>query len=139
MDPDNPVVKLCAEGMQAEREGRFGDAAALFQRAWDRSVDDCEACIAAHYVARHQTTDRDTLRWNEIALDRADRVADDRVRQFYPSLYLNLGRSHESLGDLDRARRYYELAAACLVVLPPGPYAEIVRAGLEGARQRLGS
>ena len=53
MDLNNLVVKLCAEGMQAEFAGKLDDARALFMQAWEQSQDDYEACIAAHYVARH--------------------------------------------------------------------------------------
>lgn len=54
IDPDNAVVKLCAQGMQAEGAGRRGDARALFEQAWEIAGDDYERCIAAHYLARHQ-------------------------------------------------------------------------------------
>lgn len=137
MDPDNPVVRLCADGMRAEVEGRYADAAALFGRAWEQSADDYEACIAAHYVARHQPTDRDTLDWNRVALERADRVDDDRVRDFYPSLYLNLGWSHECLGETAAARRCYTTAARHLDALPAGPYTDMTRRGVEAALRRV--
>src|SRR5690349_3606961 len=101
MDPNNPVVKLCVEGMQAETAGRGEDARRLFAQAWEASQDDFEACIAAHYVARHQESLEETLRWNQEALRCADAVGDDRICDFYPSLYLNLGRSYEVLGDND--------------------------------------
>lgn len=137
MDPDNPVVKLCGEGMAAEFAGRPVEARDLFVRAWELSADDYDASIAAHFVARHQPTPEETLRWNQEALARADAVADDRVRGFYPSLYLNLGHSHEQLGDLDEARRFYELAAAAATDLPPGPYGDTVRDGIARGRQRV--
>ncbi|MEU8462181.1 hypothetical protein [Streptomyces sp. NPDC029003] len=35
MDPRTTVVRLCAQGMAAEAEGRGGDARTLFARAWD--------------------------------------------------------------------------------------------------------
>ncbi|KYF99828.1 hypothetical protein BE17_15770, partial [Sorangium cellulosum] len=127
IDPNNPVVRLCAEGMQAEGEGRYEDARALFERAWAACADDHDACIAAHYLARHQGTEQETLAWNQEALRRADAVGDDRVRGFYPSLLLNLGRSHEVLGDMAEARAFYERAAARLDELPAGPYGDMVR------------
>ncbi len=111
MDLDNPVIQLCLDGAQAEFKGRPAEAQRLYQLAWEAATDDYEACIAAHYVARFQATPEETLRWNQIALDRARAVEDDRVRDFYPSLYLNLGRSHEVLGNLIEAQRYYDLAA----------------------------
>ncbi len=90
MDAENPVVKLCIAGVQAESDGRYADALALFMRAWAARRDDYDACIAGHYVARHQEQPNDILHWNRVALDHADKVAAERVRDFYPSLYLNL-------------------------------------------------
>jgi len=136
IDPDNPVVTLCADGMQAEVEGRFDDARAAFHRAWEASTDDYEACIAAHYLARHQPSDEATLHWNQVALDRADAVPDERVAGFYPSLLLNLGHSHECLGRPHSARVLFEQAEARLQHLPAGPYTEMVRRGIaEGLRR----
>ena len=136
MNPDNPVVKLCAAGMAAEGEGRRADAKALFEQAWDASVDDYEACIAAHYVARHQATPEAAFEWNERALTRAEAVADDRVRGFFPSLYLNYAHSLEQLGRAADACRYYGLAAARLDDLAPGGYADLVRGGVTAGQRR---
>jgi hypothetical protein len=86
-------------------------ARALYQQAWEVAQDDFEACIAAHYVARHQADPVQRLHWNQIALDRANAVGDDRVLAFYPSLFLNMGQSFELLGNPDEARRYYDQAA----------------------------
>ena len=139
MDPDNPIVRLCVKGMEAEGAGRHDDARALFIQAWDAHTDDWEACIAAHYLARHQPTPEDTLRWNQEALDRAAAVADVRVHGFYPSLYLNLGHSHEQLGNLAEARRFYDLAAAEAKRLPEDRYGTTVRQGVKNGQGRVGA
>lgn len=139
LDPDNPVVRLCAEGMQAEAEDRLGDAAALFLRAWDARTDDFEGCVAAHYVARHQDDPRETLRWNELAVTLADAVGDERVRGFYPSLYLNVGAAHERLGDVAEASRWFERAAAHLDAVPAGPYRDVVANGVAAGVDRTGT
>jgi tetratricopeptide (TPR) repeat protein len=120
MDLDNPVIKLCIEGTRAEFEGRIEDARALFMRAWEASRDDFDACVSAHYVARHQEEPEETLRWNQEALNRARAVKDGRVQDFYPSLYLSLGHSHEMLGHQAEAQRYYQLAAELGVVHQAG-------------------
>lgn len=112
MDLDNPVVKLCIAGTQAEFDERFDDACALYRQAWEAAQDDYEACIAAHYMARCQQSPADSLRWNQEALEHARRVGDERVEGYYPSLYLNMGRSYEALGNLAEAQRYYQMAAA---------------------------
>lgn len=136
LDPDNPVVALCAEGMAAEQDGRLADAAAIFRRAWEARSDDFEGCIAAHYVARHHDDPAETLRWNELAVTLADAVGDERVHGFYPSLYLNVGASHERLGDAAAARRWFERAAALLDSVPAGGYHDVVRQGVTAGIDR---
>jgi hypothetical protein len=54
MDPNNAIIRRCAEGMELEMKGQIEEAARLFAVAWDGSSDDFERCIAAQYVARHQ-------------------------------------------------------------------------------------
>ena len=55
-----------------------------------------------------------------------------------PSLHLNLGKSYEDTGDLERAAASYRDAEACLDVLDDDGYGAMVRrgvaAGLERAR-----
>jgi tetratricopeptide (TPR) repeat protein len=111
MNLDNPVIKLCMEGTRAESQGLMDEARSLHQRAWEAAQDDYEACIAAHYVARHQENHKERFHWNQVALDRAKAVTDNSVQEFYPSLFLNMGQSYEMLGNLDEANRYYDLAA----------------------------
>jgi len=136
MEPDNAIVNLCAAGMAAEAAGRGADARALFEQAWRACRDDFEACIAAHYVARHQATPEATFEWNERALRRAEAVGDDRVRAFFPSLYLNYAHSLERLGRIREACDYYGRAAAGLDDLPPGGYAQLVRGGVTAGQRR---
>ena len=111
MDLTNPILQLCLQGTEAEYQHRPDDARALYQQAWDSATDDFEACIAAHYVARFQDTPEETFRWNQEALNRADAVNDERVKAFYPSLYVNIGKSYELLGNVEEAKRFYALAA----------------------------
>jgi hypothetical protein len=137
MDPTNAVVKLCAQGMEEEGRGNSTEATKLFARAWAESTNDCERCIAAHYVARHQPTAELSLRWNQEALDCANRVADESVAGFLASLYLNLGKSHEDLENDDEARRLYECAAGELASVPAGAYRDIVQDGINRGLRRV--
>ena len=91
MDINNPVIKLCIEGTQAEFEGRLESARDLYWQAWNAAKNDYDACIAAHYVARFQKTPEDIFRWNQEAL--------------------NMCRAYEVLGKLTEATRFYDLAA----------------------------
>ena len=139
MDPNNPIVAICAEGMRAESEGRGAEAKELFERAWEAATDDYEACIAAHYLARHQETMELTLAWNEESLRRAELVGDERVDGFLPSLFLNLGHCHEELGEPEKARAFYCRAEEHLSAVPAGPYGDMVRDGVARALERTGS
>ncbi|MFL4490847.1 hypothetical protein ACJ6WD_06245 [Streptomyces sp. VTCC 41912] len=135
MDPELPVVRLCVTGMQAEAEGRTAAARELFQQAWDGARDDYEACIAAHYLARHQRSPAETLRWNQECLDRADLVGDERVQGFYPSLYVNMATAYRELGRLACAHRYFVLAADRAADAPEGQYGDWNRFAIaEGLR-----
>ena len=137
MDPNNPVVKLCAQGIDIEMKGRRDEARSLFLQAWELRQDDADACIAAHYIARHQETPQETLRWNELALMHAIRSSSDAIRSFFPSLYLNLGKSYEYLQNIPRARELYEQGEHCLTDGADGGYGEMVRQGLQNALKRV--
>jgi hypothetical protein len=139
MDPNNPVVKLCAAGIGEEMAGRRDEAAKLYQDAWDARTSDYEACIAAHYVARVQSTPSDVLHWNSEALRFAESANNSELGQFFPSLYLNLGKSHEDLKNLTDAKKFYLLAEEAAGVLPDGEYAATVKRGIRAGRERVAS
>jgi tetratricopeptide (TPR) repeat protein len=137
LDPENPVVKLCAQGMEYESKGTFEEASSLFMSAWTQSKDDFERSIAAHYVARHQKSPEEALIWNQRSLDYARAVGDDRVSGFLPSLYLNMGKSYEDLGRRDDARQFYAMTVQALPILLDDRYGRIIRDAVERALERV--
>lgn len=136
IDPTNPVVALCAEGMAAE--GTPAVARELFARAWAARRDDYDAAVAAHFVARHQPTPAETLHWNALAVRHAEAVADGRAASLLASLYLNLGDAQAKVGDLAAARASASVAATHLATLPPGGYREFVALGVRRLATRIG-
>jgi hypothetical protein len=136
MDPNNPVVKLCAQGMQAEFKGEMEEARDLFMRAWDAQTDDFEACIAAHYVARHQESPQEMLRWNQFALAHAQAGENEEIRGFYPSLYLNLGYCWETLDDREQAIHFYKMAEERVKDVAEGDYGAVIREGIKNGLMR---
>ena len=136
VNPANAVVKLCAQGMEAEAVGRVEHARELFMEAWRVSSDDYEACIAAHYLARHQATAEETLWWNQVALRRADATVDHRVNEFYPSLYLNVAYALEQLGRVAEAYQNYTFAAVRLDDLPANGYTNMIRMAVAQGQER---
>ncbi|MEV0716437.1 hypothetical protein [Asanoa sp. NPDC050611] len=138
MDLSNPVLQLCQQGMLAEAEGRPADARVLFEQAWASQADDYDACVAAHYLARHQDDVAQTLRWNQTALRHAVTVDDDRVAAFLPSLHVAVALAQESLGDTVAARGAFECASAHVGALPADGYGDQLRAAITAGLDRLG-
>jgi tetratricopeptide (TPR) repeat protein len=114
MDPTNPIIQLCVQGVEAESARRFDEARTYFEQAWRAATDDVEACIAAHYIARNQSDLEQALWWNQLALARADKSRSARVKPFYASLHLNLAMAHEKLGQTGIARHHYDRANATI-------------------------
>jgi hypothetical protein len=135
IDQTNPVVALCAQGMAVE--GAPAEARRLFERAWLVRADDYDAAIAAHFLARHQPTAAETLRWNALAVHHAEAVPDGRAQEFFASLYLNLGDAHANVGERDAALAAARQAAAHLDSLPAGGYRKLVALGIQRLAARL--
>lgn len=137
MNPENPVVKLCVQGMEQESQGNLEGASRLFLSAWSQSTDDFERCIAAHYVARHQKGPEDALTWNQRSLELARAVGDDRVTGFLPSLFLNMGKAYEDLGKSDDARKCYIEAQQVVASVPEDRYGRLIRDAIERGLARV--
>ena len=136
-DPHNNIVKLCAQGMCMEAEGKSNDAAHLFLQAWADSTDDFEKFTAAHYVARHQRTIEDKLKWDQTALHFALQIKDDSIKAHLPSLYLNIAKCYEDLNDFDTARTQYQLALSYSEFLPDDGYGKMIKSGVLHGFQRV--
>jgi hypothetical protein len=136
LDPTNPVVALCAQGMAME--GTPANARRCFEEAWEARRDDYDAAIAAHFLARHQATANDTLHWSLLAVQHAEAVTDGRAAEFLASLYLNLADAHHGLGQSEPATTALERGVRHLRSLPAGGYREFVAFGLGRMAQRLG-
>jgi len=131
-NPHNNVIKLCLQGMAMEEKGNPEEASRLFLQAWDESTNDFEKFTAAHYVARHQKTVSDQLKWLETALHSALNVNDDAVKGAFPSLYSNIAKCYEELGDLDNANKNNELSISCKDKLSDsGPFYHGTKANLQ--------
>src|SRR4051794_26291999 len=98
-NPNNNVVKLCIQGIDMEEKGKPGEASRLFLQAWNEATNDFEKYTAAFYVARHQKNVPDKLKWLETALLFALKVNNDSVKGALSSLYSNIAKCYEELGD----------------------------------------
>ena len=135
-DPNNIVVKLCAQGMEMESRQEPGKARELFQQAWEQAKTDLEKSTAAHYLARQQLSLEDKLSWDMIALEFALKIDNEEIKANFPSLYLNIGKCHEDLNDPILAREFYQKANSFAEYLPSNGYGTMIRHGIENGLQR---
>ena len=130
-NPNNHIVKLCLQGMDLEGKSKPEEASRIFLQAWNEASDDFEKFIAAHYVTRHQKSIPDKLKWVEATLQLALKINDDYVKGVFPSIYSNIAKCYEELGDLVIAKKNYELANTFKDKLPEnGPFYHGTRADL---------
>ena len=134
---DNKVIQLCAKGMEHEGRGEPAAASNLFNEAWHLATTDFEKFTAAHYVARHQKSVPDKLVWDEKALEHALKMDDEAVKQTLPSLYLNVGKCCEDLGDFEHAGRNYQAAFSFTGFLPDDGYGNMIRSGIANGLARV--
>ncbi len=131
-DPNNNVVKLCVQGIDMEGKGKPEEASRLFHQAWNEATNDFEKFTAAHFVARHQKSVPDKLKWAETALEFALKINDDTVKGAFASLYLNIAKSYEELNDFDNAKKNYESAVSFRdKVYDKGPFYHGTKADLQ--------
>ncbi len=137
-DTDNSIVQKCADGMMLEGMGKQEASQQAFREAWDMAATDLEKCIAAHYIARQQSSAAEKLNWDEKALGYAQQVSDDSIKEGYPSLYLNIAKGHEDLNNPAQAREYYLLAQSFIPYLPDDGYGKMISAGIGQGLERMG-
>lgn len=136
-EPNNNIVKLCAQGMDAEGKGNLEEASKHFLQAWNEAINDFEKFTAAHYVARHQKSVADKLKWDKISLQLALKIEDDSIKGTYPSLYLNIAKCYEDLKDFDNARKNYQIALSFTNLLPDSGYSNTIKGGIMNGIERV--
>ena len=109
-DPNNPIIKLCMSGMGLEDSGNREEAITMFHKAWNEATDDYERFIAAYHLGRVQKSVTDRLKWMQTSLQCAQKINDDNVKSAYSTLYLNIAKCYEELGDSENAKINYELS-----------------------------
>ena len=113
-NPNNNIVKLCLQGMSMEEKDKPEEAGKLFLQAWNEATNDFEKFLAAHFVARHQKNVSDKVRWLETDLEFALKINDATVVSAFPSIYANIAKCYEDMGDQEKAKAHYELAVSSL-------------------------
>lgn len=113
---DVPIVRvryLLEFGRVLNSSGSPRDAKPYFQQAFElahRQGLDFYSIDAAHMIAIVEPAPADQLRWNELALELAEKSADARARGWRGSLYNNIGWTYFEQKDYDRAMEVFEKA-----------------------------
>ena len=136
-DPNNEVVKLCAQGMQKEGNLEYDEAGTLFLQAWEKATTDFEKFVAAHYLAKHQDLTENKLKWDEKSLSFALKINDQDMLSNYPSLYLNIAKCYEDLKNFEKAAQNYQTALLYADNLPNDGYGQMIRTGITSGISRL--
>jgi hypothetical protein len=102
--------------------------------------DPLHRCTLAHYLADLYDDAAQALSWDIRALDAADSLSNERVRQhhagmdvrgFYPSLHLNLADNYRRLSSFEAAQREIDAARSCLDTLGDDAYGALVRRAVD--------
>jgi rifampin ADP-ribosylating transferase len=111
--PDNPIVKLCLQGMAMEAKEMTEEAHQLFLQAWNESTRPFERFMCAWFLARVQAQAADRLQWLETALQEVTAIQDGSVKSALAPLYSAIARCQEELGHAGLAERMRAKAATC--------------------------
>jgi tetratricopeptide (TPR) repeat protein len=131
-DPKNKIIQLCVKAMDLQTKGENEAARRVFLQAWNEAANDFEKYLAAHYIARHEANVADRLKWFQASLQFALKVNDVAVKGAYPSLYLNIAKCYEELGDAHRAKENYVSAESLTgQVADDGPFYHGTKADLK--------
>ena len=136
-DNNNVVVKLCAEGMLFEGQGKDNEARDLFNKAWTLATNDFEKVTAAHYVARHQDSVEEKLKWDKQALTHALKLDSDDTSNVLPSLYLNIAKCYEDLNKPIQAQENYQTGLTFVKSDSDDGYSKMIKSGLKAGLARL--
>src|SRR5690606_36529801 len=98
-DPNNPVIKRCIQGMQAEEKGNVEEARELFLEAWAEAENHFEKFTAAFYIARTQRKVPNRLEWLITAVNHASQVQSDTVKSALSSLYSDIATCYKAMDD----------------------------------------
>lgn len=130
--PFNNVVKRCLQGMEMEQKGLPEEALQLFLQGWNEATNDFEKFLAAYYIARQQKNVPDHLKWLETALAFALKTNNVSVNSAVPSLYLNIAKCYDDLGDPEQARKNREAGSLFAEnVYDKGPFYHGTKADLQ--------
>lgn len=108
--PNNPVIQRCLQAMAADANGQPEEARKILLQACQEATNDFEKFIAAHLAGRHEQDPHEQLKWLDKALEAGKKADSVSVQTALPSLYRDMARCYDALGDKGKARFNEDLA-----------------------------
>lgn len=120
----------------------------LLESIWTRIQDKpapMHECVLAHYMADVQADPLKELAWDKRSLNAAMRCLEAEadgepghlIRDYLPSLNLNLGDVYLRLDDLSAAQRHLAEAQRVVAAAPYTPYIQMIRRDLDRVADRI--
>jgi len=112
--PRARIRTLLERGRTFNSAGDKSRASPLFEQAWQLALKQKEAYLAidaAHMIAIAAPL-QEQSRWHQLAIELAERSADEQVRGWLGSLYNNQGWTLFELGRIDEAKAYQQKCLA---------------------------
>lgn len=129
--PENPIIRLCLQGMAMDAEGKQEAADAFFRQAWEEAAEDSGRFYAAFFLSRRQTEVLERKAWLDRALKLALGAGNPSVESALPTVYTELSTCSAELGDSANAEDYARLAdSARRRALDEGPFYHGTKAAL---------
>jgi hypothetical protein len=143
------IMADITDAMALLQTGDRSGARHRFAEIWSRMQpipDPLQECVLSHYMADLQDEIDMELMWDSRALNAALRATDDdaknhhpslSIKDFFPSLHLNLADDYLRTGDFDSAKRHLQDGLSVLSVLTDSPYVTTIHSGFERIAARL--
>lgn len=130
--PNNPVVKLCLQGIACEEKGSAVEARRIFTEAWNQASENLDKFLSAFFLGRVQENASEKLKWFEVSSELASKINDDSVRSALPTLYQSIAKCFEEQHDFVNAKNNLDLGRSIdITPVNSGPFYHGTRAELK--------
>lgn len=109
-DSKNKIIGLCMLGMNMEEQGDSEGAMAILIKALNESTDDFEKFVATYQIAKYEKNIPEKLKWLEKSLQYAIKSEDYGIKSTLPTIYFDIAKCYEELGESEKAKINYELS-----------------------------
>lgn len=110
-NPQNKIIRLCMLGMNLiEEQGDFEEGMDTLKKALSESENDFDRFIVTYKTAKYEKESSIKLRLLEECKQYIIKSDDYGVKSTFSTIYLDIARCYEELGDLEKAKANYELS-----------------------------